>query len=257
MIDPEAVIESVTLRTNDASRLADFYRRALGLIPQVDKNTLVLRQPVTNAALLVLAEDASARPSPPGAPGLFHIAFCFATFEGWRRTVASALAAAGHFHGASDHGVSWAVYMEDPDGNGLELAWDKPEAEWPRRGEKIAMFSRELPLGGLLSGNGKSRSEAACFHLGHIHLQVHDLSIARTYEKRLGVNVTQSDYPGAVFLARGRYHHHLAVNNWRTGKRVTRPENPVGLMGWRMKGAPGINNGLWRDSLGNLIAFTS
>lgn len=253
------VIRRVVLRTTNAARLAEFYQRLLGLVPRADasdKQTIALQHPGSRDVLLTLVEDKNARPMAPDAPGLFHIAFLFADLADWRPVVRRAIAAADRFHGASDHGVSWAVYLEDPDGNGLELAWDKPANEWTWRGEQIQMVSRALPLRSILLQDESEGEDVGAFSIGHLHLQVGDLSEAEAYERQLGLRVTQSDYPGALFLARGRYHHHLAINTWRTNPRVPRPEGTSGLVGWEMT-VPGnaATASSWRDPSGSLVTL--
>ena len=229
------VIRRVVLRTANAARLAEFYQRVLGLTPRADageKQTISLHHPGTGDALLTLIEDKGASPVAPGAPGLFHIAFLFAELADWRTVVRRAIAATNRFHGASDHGVSWAAYLEDPDGNGLELAWDKPANEWPWRGDQIQMVSHALPLRSILLKGDTDPDNIGAFSIGHLHLQVRDLDEVDAYRNHLGLRVTQSDYPGAFFLARGDYHHHLAINTWRTDAHFSRRENATGLVGW-------------------------
>lgn len=253
------IIRRVVLRTANAARLAEFYQRVLGLVPRADasdKQTISLHHPGSGDVLLTLIEDKNARPVSPEAPGLFHIAFLFADLADWRPIVRRAIAATDRFHGASDHGVSWAVYLEDPDGNGLELAWDKPANEWPWHGDQIQMVSRALPLRSILLKGETDLDSIGAFSIGHLHLQVSDLSEVDAYRSRLGLRVTQSDYPGALFLARGDYHHHLAINTWRTNARVSRLENATGLVGWDMTApetAPSASS--WSDPAGSLVTL--
>ena len=257
-LPPAPVIHSVSLRTANAGRLAEFYQKLLGLVPQRDLSdgqSLSLRHPVTGELLLALLEDKSARPAPPGAPGLFHIAFLFADLDHWRTIVSRAIPLTPSFHGAADHGVSWAVYLADCDGNGLELAWDKPSDEWPWRGDRIQMASRALPLRGILLDGASNPKEAGEFSIGHLHLQVADLRVGEIYQNHLDLKVTQEDYPGAIFMARGGYHHHLAINVWSTARGVVRPENAAGLAGWEMTAGSSPSEASWREPTGALVTF--
>lgn len=253
------VIRRVALRTANAARLAEFYQRLLGLVPRTDasdKQTTSLQHPGTGDVLLALIDDKNARPAAPDAPGFFHIAFLFADLAGWRSVARRAIAATDRFHGASDHGVSWAVYLEDPDGNGLELAWDKPANEWPWRGDQIQMVSQALPLRSILLKGETDRDSIGAFDIGHLHLQVSDLSEVDAYRSHLGLRVTQSDYPDALFLARGDYHHHLAINTWRTNPRVSRVENATGLVGWEMTTSETTAAASsWHDPSGSLVTL--
>ena len=231
------VIRRVVLRTPNATRLGAFYQELLDLHPQpdpADRRCVSLVQPLSGDVLMTLVEDPAARPAPALAPGLFHVAFLFPELDAWRGVVKRALGLLDGRCGASDHGVSWAVYLTDPDGNGIELAWDKPASEWPWHGDQIRMVTRPLPLRGILLDTHSGTDSPGSFGIGHLHLQVADLDVASIYQDRLGLRVTQSDYPGALFMARDGYHHHFAINTWRTDPLVRRPANAVGLIGWEM-----------------------
>ncbi len=254
----QPVIRRVILRTPNAIRLAEFYQRTLGLVSRDDilnPQALSLFHPTTGEIVLTLFEEQDALPAPPAAPGLFHIAFLFPDLDGWRSVVRRAISLGESFHGASDHGVSWAVYLADVDGNGLELAWDKPSCEWPWRGDQIRMVSRSLPLRSILAGIDSEGGNADAFSIGHLHLQVADLKEVDTYKETLRLRVTQSDYPGALFLARDRYHHHLAINTWRTSPRISRPKHATGLVGWDMTRKSGSTAASWRDPSGSFVTL--
>ena len=127
------------------------------------------------------------------------------------------------------------MILDDPDGNGIEFAWDKPSADWPWAGDQVRMVTDPLPLRPLLAEGSPRPADLGAFHLGHIHLQVADLTKARAYCETLDLRVTQSDYPGAIFLARDRYHHHLALNTWRVRSGTRNPRHATGLVEWEMK----------------------
>lgn len=153
------------------------------------------------------------------------------------------------FHGAADHLVSWAGYLSDPDGNGVELAWDTPRSQWPWHGDQIAMVSDALPLRALLQNANPARL-AGPFAVGHLHLQVGDLASATDYQTQLNLKVTQANYPGALFLARDLYHHHLAINVWRTRPGIKRDASVTGLVGWEMTSGKQTQAGVWFDPYG-------
>jgi len=231
------VIRRVVLRTCHAGRLAAFYQEALGLVPRRDssnRHDLSLLHPGSGEVLVTLVEDSTAHPPAPGAPGLFHVAFLYPDIDDWRAAVRRVSRLTSGLHGGADHGVSWAVYLADTDGNGIELAWDKPAGEWPWRGERIQMVSLPLPLNSILLDEGGQRTDCGTFHIGHLHLQVADLSVAGGLCRRFDLRVTQADYPGARFMARGLYHHHLAVNTWRTRPGHDLCRSALGLIGWDM-----------------------
>ena len=149
-MDPRAHIGSVELRVADVERSREFYARALGLEPTGD-------DPVSLGAsgkpLVVLRQVEPGTPAPPSSPGLFHVAYRHPTRAGLASALRRLAASGTRLTGASDHGVSEALYLADPDENGIELYWDRPEEEWPRppEGEGVAMYTRPLDLRGLLA----------------------------------------------------------------------------------------------------------
>jgi catechol 2,3-dioxygenase len=139
--------------------------------------------------------------------------------------------------GASDHGVSEAIYLSDPDGNGIELYADRPREAWPPAadGERVGMFTRPLDMQDLLATAGGSeapRHAGEGLRMGHMHLHVGDLEAARAfYVDVLGFE-PMTTYPGALFLAAGGYHHHLGLNTWRGEGVGPAPAGTVGLREW-------------------------
>jgi catechol 2,3-dioxygenase len=135
--------------------------------------------------------------------------------------------------GASDHGVSEAIYLTDPEGNGLELYADRPRPEWRWHNGQIDMVTTPLSLDNLLSAKAKPETPPEP-ELGHIHLHVADLATSeRFYSEYIGLAVTQRSYPGALFFAAGTYHHHIGVNVW-AGKGCP-PSNSTGLVSYRLE----------------------
>ncbi|WP_009960941.1 hypothetical protein [Verrucomicrobium spinosum] len=255
-----SIIGRVILRTRDAKALGTFYSHLLSLVPESrsgEAGTINLVHPVSKAVLITLLEDKNAPAPTPGAPGLFHVAFLFPDLLEWKLTLRRMFAVPGlDFHGAADHAVSWAVYLADPDGNGIELAWDKPENEWPWKGDKIQMVSLSLPLRTILAQQDAVKdAPVAPMHIGHIHLQTSQLTNAQAYLDHLQLRVTQDNYSGAIFMARGRYHHHLAVNTWNTRPGISNAPNATGLVGWDMA-VPGDNsNRGWTDPAGAEVSL--
>jgi catechol 2,3-dioxygenase len=121
--------------------------------------------------------------------------------------------------GASDHGVSEAIYLADPEGNGIELYVDRDRARWPTENSTLVMPTRPLQLDNLLAqATGPWSGMARGTRVGHIHLRVSDLARAEAfYSGVLGFAVTVRGYPGALFFAAGGYHHHIGVNIWAGG----------------------------------------
>jgi len=128
-------------------------------------------------------------------------------------------------HGFADHGVSEAIYLADPEGNGVELYRDRPKETWVKSGGEVAMVTEPLDVDGLLresgTANGSTYELDPGTMLGHIHLQVSHLDKAEMfYHKLLGFDVTQRSFPGALFVSAGGYHHHVGLNIWNSKNSV-------------------------------------
>jgi catechol 2,3-dioxygenase len=185
-------------------------------------------------ALIELYDDPSARGRDPREPGLFHMAILLPG----RTQLAMALARLGSagwpLSGASDHLVSEALYLADPDGNGIELYRDRPREEWPEEDGKLAMATLRLDLENLLGElDGTHEIESLApdgTRIGHVHLQVSDLTEAEEfYAGVLGFDVMVRRYPGALFVSAGGYHHHIGLNTWNSAGAEAGEPGGVGL----------------------------
>ena len=155
VIDPLAKVGHIHLKVSDLDRAIAFYRDVLGF---------ELQQQLGNEAAFLSAggyhhhiglntwQSRGGPPPPPGTTGLFHAAFLYPTREALARAVHAVIDAGVELTGASDHGVSEAIYLDDPDGNGIELYWDRPQEDWPRAPDGgVAMFTAPLDLQELLA----------------------------------------------------------------------------------------------------------
>jgi catechol 2,3-dioxygenase len=219
-VDPEAEtgIGAIRLTVADLDRLQDFYERAIGLRTLDDEGDTV-RLGVDDTSVVELTGRPDAPEKPRGATGLFHLAILVPTRRELARTLRRVADAGGRLSGASDHLVSEALYLSDPEGNGIEIYRDRPRDEWRYSDARLQMATLPLDLEDLLGELGGSAPEtdgaAAGTRIGHVHLQVADLDAARTfYRDLLGFEVTVEDYPGALFLSVGGYHHHIGLNTW-------------------------------------------
>jgi catechol 2,3-dioxygenase len=243
-------IGRVRLRVRDIPRSLAFYRDLLGLrVYAEDDGTVALAAPGAAAPLVLLHQDSAARPRPDRVPGLYHYAILLPDRLDLGRTMLRLFERRWPFHGFADHGVSEAAYLADPDGNGIELAADRPRAQWPRKAGRLAMTTLALNVNDLLRRvDGESARELPPdTRIGHVHLHVADLPPAeRFYHDVLGFDVTERNYPGALFLAAGGYHHHIAVNTWIAGPA---PPGPIaGLIDYAIElpDAEGLNSVLER-----------
>lgn len=220
-------IGAVTLRVFDLPALTAFYRDGIGLS--------VLAQTPDQAALgvdgvpLVRLLAGATRPGSPA--GLFHLALLLPS----RRALADWLAhAAGTgiaLEGASDHLVSEALYLSDPEGNGIEIYRDRARAEWPRSEGALRMATDRLDLQALLAeADGVPYPGMPTgTRMGHIHLRIGDTATSEAfYVGRLGFELMLR-YPGASFMATGGYHHHIAGNIWNSRGAGMRAQGEAGL----------------------------
>jgi catechol 2,3-dioxygenase len=258
---------AVHLTVTDLDRSVAFYQDALGL-RQRSREDAVAALGAGEEDLVVLHEEPRARAAGRHA-GLYHFALLFPSREELARAVQRLAVTRTALSGASDHGVSEAIYLSDPDGNGIELYADRARAAWPppAEGERIGMFTRALDVHDLLAtiaGEEPVRHAGAGLRMGHMHLHVGDLDVARAfYAGRLGFEV-MTTYPGALFLAAGGYHHHVGVNTWRGEGVGPPPAGTVGLREWTLLlDAPalaerGLAGGdVLEDPSGNRVRFVA
>jgi catechol 2,3-dioxygenase len=226
----------VHLRTRSFEGVLPFYSDVLGLkiLRQSERQTAVSGA-TGEPALIVLSEEPGAVLPAHRSSGLYHFALRYPGRASLGRAYRRLLEERYPIAGASDHGVSEALYLSDPDGNGIELYTDRPRDQWSWRRGEIAMKTEALDLESLLAVSEKEIPEAPDqIDIGHIHLHVADLSLAeRFYSEFLGLAVTQRSYPGALFFAAGTYHHHVGVNVW--GGTATPPPDSVGLISYRLE----------------------
>jgi catechol 2,3-dioxygenase len=222
---------AIRLRAGDVGLLRDFYERAIGLQALASEDG-VTALGAGDGALVELVSDPDAPTRPPRTTGLFHLALLVPTRADLARALRRVFEAGWHLSGASDHLVSEALYLSDPEGNGIELYRDRPREEWPQAGGEIEMATLPLDLEDLISelgGGEQAASMPGGTTLGHVHLQVADLDAAeRFWVDGVGLDVTVRGYPGALFTSAGGYHHHVGLNTWAG---VGAPRPPVGARG--------------------------
>jgi catechol 2,3-dioxygenase len=247
-IDPNLRIRSVELAVSDLPRSIDFYERVLGL-------PLIAREP-RSAALgpdgerpaLLLSEIAEPQKAPPGSTGLFHVAWLHPTRAALAASVRRVAGEGWRFDGASDHGVSEALYLHDPDGLGIELYADRPRERWQREagrfgdareasvsrsgGRGVAMVTLPLDVEDLLAqaAGAPPPSVPPGTGVGHVHLKVADVERAAAFYEGLGF-AEQARLPSAAFVAAGGYHHHVGLNSWQSAGGAPSPAGAPDLRG--------------------------
>jgi catechol 2,3-dioxygenase len=227
-MDPRARIDSVELRVADLERSRRFYSEALGLEPTGD-------EPGTLGAhghtLVTLREADPGTPAPPTSTGLFHVAYRHPSRRGLGSALRRLVATGARLTGASDHGVSEALYLNDPDWNGVEVYWDRPRETWPMNPDgSVAMFTAPLDLEPLLTATDAVEPVEPGTDIGHVHLRVSDVERSvGFYRDALGMALRARMGNEAGFLAAGDYHHHVGVNSWQSRGGGPPPPGSAGL----------------------------
>lgn len=220
-------LTQASYRTRSFDDLKRFYSDIVGLAIAESENLLSVSPAGSTTPFLLfgLAPDLPRRD--PHAPGLFHLALLFPSRAALGSGLARIMRTEYPIDGFADHGVSEAIYLRDPDGNGLELYRDREESEWPRDERGISMVTEPLDYNALIEEAGERNFPAAQVRIGHVHLQTGSLPAAEHfYHTTFGLDVTQRTYPGALFLSANGYHHHLGLNIWRS-RNIKPPQDPT------------------------------
>ncbi|MBC7923246.1 MAG: VOC family protein [Ferruginibacter sp.] len=234
---PDATyLENIRLQVPSLESSLGFYVGLLGL-REIGRegNRVRLSANGQEPPLLSLMENPRAGARDAHQPGLYHSAFLVPNRIELARMLKN-LIGQGIRLGFGDHGVSEAIYLSDPDGNGVEIYADRPRSGWPFQHGQLAMTTQEVDVAGLLAEIDPSAPfEGAhpATRIGHVHLQVSDLAAAgQFYAGVLGFEVMQQSYPGALFVSAGGYHHHVGLNTWHS--RNAGPVSPdrAGLLGF-------------------------
>jgi catechol 2,3-dioxygenase len=229
----------VRLQVANLERSLAWYGNVLGLrVLERSADGATLAAHGDDAPLVVLRERPGASPQPHrGRLGLYHFAILLPDRAALGRFVAH-LSSIGERAGASDHLVSEALYLNDPDGLGIEVYADRPRETWRYDAQRqLAMDTRPLNLDSLVQAAGGQpwTGMPAGTEIGHVHLHVGDIERAAAfYHASLGLDKVVWSYPGALFLSAGGYHHHLGLNTWAGPGAVPAGENDARLLDWEI-----------------------
>ena len=259
---PTLELGRVALLVHDLDRVSRFYEEVVGL-RRLHAEGGIVRLGAGGRTQIELRRDPAARRSSPLEAGLFHTAFLLPDRAALGRWLRHAAALRFPLQGASDHIVSEALYLSDPEGNGVEIYADRPPSAWLRQNGAIVMRTDPLDRGALLAAAGEAAWDGVpdATRIGHVHLQVGALAPAEQfYSGTLGLNVT-CRYPGATFYAADGYHHHIATNIWNSRGAPVRHEPSTGLAEFEIRMSPaalaaiGAATGIVRDPWNTAISL--
>ncbi len=230
-------IGRVRLQVGDLDRSLSYYQKVLGLEVRERSEGFASLAPAGGGdVILELEERRGARPVPRrGLLGLYHFAVLQPDRPSLGRFVAH-LSEIGTHAGMSDHLVSEAVYLTDPDGLGIEVYADRPRDSWVAANGQLAMATKPLDVQGLIESAGEKKWDGAPkgTRMGHVHFYVGDIDTAAGfYHAGLGLDKIVWSYPGALFMSAGGYHHHVGVNTWAEGSPVA-TDDDARLIDWEL-----------------------
>jgi len=236
-------IARASLRVSDLDRSVDWYGRVVGLaLASRDDERAELTAPDGGAVLLELRPAECPGTAPRNAAGLFHTAFRYPTRASLGAALRRIVEGRESFTGASDHAVSEALYLDDPDGLGVELYRDRPRDEWPPPppGSKVFMTTEPLDADGVVRAAAGDLPDAANgVDVGHVHLKVADVEAAVAFwTEEAGMELMARYGTDAAFIADGGYHHHVGANRWYSRGAPLEPQDGPGLDLVVIAGAP-------------------
>jgi catechol 2,3-dioxygenase len=228
----------VTLAVSNLERSIAFYTRIIGLkvlSPATEEKPHAATMGAGQTPLLHLIEIPNARRQPSFTTGLFHVAILLPSRADLGRFLINVIRNQSSISrlGSSDHLVSEAIYLNDPDGNGLEIYRDRPRSEWEWDGSLVKMDTIAMDAEGVIASvpdqNAPYEGAPDGTVIGHMHLRAGDLALGKAfYVDTVGFDII-TNYPGALFVSAGGYHHHLGMNIWQSQGAPRPPEDSVGL----------------------------
>jgi catechol 2,3-dioxygenase len=255
--DAPVSVGAVGIKARDVNTIADYYKDVIGLA-EIARRPGVIALGVDGRALLEIEEFKAARPDDPHSAGLYHTAFLLPSrldLARWtRRTIDRRIPVTG----ASDHFVSEAIYLNDPEGNGIEIYADRPRDAWQFVNGQMKIGTVPLNVEGLLSELKPDTTEWTAAPdgsmVGHIHLRVGNAAEAeRWWNKELGFDTVMSYGDSAVFLSTGGYHHHVGANSWQSAGAKDREPDRTGLSFVEFRSKAAKQETVHEDPWGNVV----
>jgi len=250
-------VAQVGLKARDAKALADYYSAVVGL-EQLSSDGETITLGAKGRPLLVIEGDKAAKPDDPRSAGLFHTAFLLPSRADLGRWINFAAERQIKIDGASDHLVSEALYLTDPEGNGIEIYADRMPTEWKRDGDQIAMATQRMDIAGVRgsvpAGDAGWQGAAENSVVGHVHLRVGDPAAAEDWWHRtLGFDTVAKYGAQAVFLSTGGYHHHVGANTWQSAGAGQRDKGRAGLAWVELRSSDAKARSSYEDPWGTEI----
>lgn len=233
---PNTYVSNVEIKVSDLQRSLAYYQEIIGFkVLQQEANRATLTAD-GKTALLTIVQLQSVEQKTRTTSGLYHFALLLPT----RRDLAhiiTHLRQLGVYFGASDHDVSEALYLHDPDENGIEIYVDRPASDWTWHADQVYMVTEPLNIPSILEeANGVWDGLPVNTVMGHIHLSVSNLAAAEEfYTKGLGFDIVTRYGKQALFISTGRYHHHIGLNTWYSEGAPKLGENQIGLKTYTLR----------------------
>jgi catechol 2,3-dioxygenase len=239
LLPSDARVGEVSLAVSSLDRSLAFYTEVLGFRLHDQSGTAAALGANRTDVLLRLEQIPGAIPKPRRSSGLYHFAILVPERAALGRSLRRLADREWPLTGASDHLVSEALYLDDPDGLGIEIYRDRPRDTWRFEGSEVAMATEPLDLDAVAREAGAEQPWTGLddgTRIGHVHLHVPDLQQAEAlYCNGIGFTPMLRRYPGALFVAAGGYHHHLGLNVWAGPGAPPPPEHAVGLRGFTIE----------------------
>lgn len=235
--EPNVFVSHVHLKVADLQRSLLFYQQIIGfqVIEQTEKKAILSADGKT--PLVTIEQPENIRPKQPRTTGLYHFALLLPSRSDLAKVIEHFIKIGYPLQGASDHLVSEALYLADPDGNGIEIYADRPASTWKWNSDEVVMSTDRLDIESILAeGDGKPwNGLPAATLMGHVHLHISELHKAEEfYCKGLGFDIVTRYGGQALFISTGRYHHHIGLNTWNGVGAPAPSEDSVGLKNYTL-----------------------
>ena len=250
-------VSKIGLKARDTGRVTDYYKSVIGL-QELGRDGESITLGAQGRPLMVIESDRSAKADDPKSAGLFHTAFLLPSRADLGRWINHAIANRVPVDGASDHLVSEALYLTDPEGTGVEIYADRAPESWPRNGSQIAMATEPLDIPSIISsvpaGDRGWQGAPENSVIGHVHLRVGDPRQAEAWwNKHFGFDTVAQYGASAVFLSSGGYHQHIGANSWSSARAGRRDPALTGVSWVEMRDARASEPSVAEDPWGTAI----